>query len=148
MAPSPVRSIGGLFLVMSICGLAQGCADDDSDTATDDGTSTVKLADRMLVSTEVSGHDLVEGSTIRVSTEDDALTVIADCNTMTAAYTYEDGTLAWSAEPATTMMACDPALMDQDQWLSELFTAGVEVSGARVRRRHHLGDVSITLTDA
>lgn len=148
MSPSLVRSIGGLFLVMSVGGLAQGCADDGSDTATDDSTSSVKIEDRMLVSTEVSGHELVEGSTIRVSTEDDALTVIADCNTMSAAYTYEDGTLAWSSEPASTMMACDPALMDQDQWLSELFTAGVEVSGSGSDVVLTSDDVSITLTDA
>ena len=148
MPLSLVRSTGALVLLLSLSGLAQGCSDDDSDTATDDTASSVKIADRALVSTEVSGHDLVEGSTIQVSTEDDSLTVIAGCNTMSAAYTYEDGKLAWSAEPATTMMACDPALMDQDQWLSELFTEGVEVSGSGSDVVMTQGDVSITLTDA
>jgi heat shock protein HslJ len=148
MALSLARSTGGLLLLVSLSGLAQGCSNDDSDTATDDTASSVKIEDRQLVSTEVSGHDLVEGSTIRISTEDDALTVIADCNTMSAAYTYEDDKLAWSSEPASTMMACDPALMDQDAWLSELFTAGVDVSGDGSDVVLTSGDVSITLTAA
>ena len=46
------------------------------------------------------------------------------------------------------MMACDPALMEQDQWLSELFTEGVEVSGSGSDVVMTQGDVSITLTDA
>ena len=91
MPLSLVRSTGALVLLLSLSGVAQGCSDDDSDTATDDTASSVKIADRAHVSTEVSGHDLVEGTTIQVSTEDDSLTVIADCNTMSAAYSYEDG---------------------------------------------------------
>jgi len=149
MALSLVRSIGGLLLVMSICGVATGCSDDDSgsDTASDDSSSTIELSDRTLVSTDVSGHDLVEGSTVRISFQDGRMAVVAGCNTMSAAYTHEAGTLMWSSEPAMTMMGCEPDLMEQDQWLSELFTAGVEVSGDGSDVVLTSGDVSITLAD-
>ena len=49
----------------------------------------------------------------------------AGCNILSAAYDVTDGTLAWTGEPAATMMACPDDLMAQDQWLIELFQDSV-----------------------
>ena len=120
-----------LVTVVGALLLLGGCGDDSDGDAQDssgDGETTVELTDRIFVSDEVEGYELVEGTEVVLSFEDDTLAVSAGCNTMTAAYTYEDGKVTWSGEPATTMMACDPELMDQDAWVTGLFTEGMEVS--------------------
>ena len=93
-----------------------------------DGVSAGDLEDATFVSTSVSGRDLVPGSTIRVAFEGDSMAVAAGCNTMTGAWELVDGTLAWTGDPAQTMMACEPALSDQDTWLLGLFTDGLAAS--------------------
>ena len=90
--------------------------------------SAEDLEDATFVSTSVAGRDLVPGSTIRVAFEGDSMAVAAGCNTMTGAWELVDGTLAWTGDPAQTMMACEPALSDQDTWLLGLFTDGLAAS--------------------
>lgn len=46
----------------------------------------------------------------------------AGCNTMTGAASIVDGVLE-VGQLAMTRMACDPALMEQDQWLSEFLAS-------------------------
>ena len=105
-------------VAMVLLGVA-GCGSDDSSGATDDLEGTT------YVSTSVTGHDLVAGSTINLSFEGPRMQLSAGCNIMSAAYDVTDGTLAWTGEPAATMMACPDDLMAQDQWLIELFQDGV-----------------------
>ena len=93
-----------------------------------DETSAEDLEDATFLSTAVSGRDLVPGSTIRVAFEGDAMAVSAGCNTMTGAWELADGTLAWTGEPAQTLMGCEPDLSEQDTWLLGLFTDGLAVS--------------------
>jgi heat shock protein HslJ len=80
------------------------------------------------VSTIVEGHDLVDGSTIRLSFEDGRLAAVAGCNTMSASYAVTDGRLAWTGPPMATRMACPEDLMTQDGWLSGLLSDGVDVT--------------------
>lgn len=121
--------------------LLMGCGDDADDGAAADpsasGTSETVAAEeldgRSFVADEVSGHDLVEGTTVRVSFED-GMAVNAGCNTMFGAYTVEseDGAavIRWEDEPGATMMGCVGGLADQDTWLAELFADGVTVEPA------------------
>jgi heat shock protein HslJ len=110
-----------------------GCGSDDSSGATDESSTSASgsavtaddLEGSTYVSTSVTGYDLVAGSTINLSFEGPRMQVSAGCNIMSAAYDVTDGTLAWTGEPAATMMACPDDLMAQDQWLIGLFQDGV-----------------------
>ena len=87
------------------------------------GSESVDLAGRSFTSTEVRGHDLVEGSKVALSFEDGRISANAGCNTRNGAATWDGDTPQVAGPLAMTMMACDEALMDQDQWLSEFLTS-------------------------
>ena len=100
------------------------------------------------VSTEVTGHDLVPDTRIRLTFEDGNLSVEAGCNTMFAPYELTADTLAWTAPPAATMMACPDDLTAQDQWLTDLFTEGVGAAADGPTLTLTSDDVTIVLTRA
>jgi heat shock protein HslJ len=127
-------AIAAMMALMALMALGlAGCGSDDSSEATDDSSASAsgsavtvdELEGTTYVSTGVTGYDLAEGSTINLSFEGPRMQVSAGCNIMSAAYDVTDGTLAWTGEPAATMMACSDDLMAQDQWLIELFQGGV-----------------------
>lgn len=99
---------------------------------------------REYESTEVRGHELVEGSTITMTFEEGRISANGGCNTLNGAATWDDGTLEVAEPLASTMMACDEALMEQDQWLSEFLTSGpaIEIDGDTVT----LGDDASGIT--
>ena len=105
------------------------------------------LAGRSFTSTEVRGHDLVEGSTITLSFEDGRISAQGGCNTLNGGATWEDDTLEVAEPMASTMMACEEPLMAQDQWLSSFLTSSpaLEVDGETLT----LGDdaTGMTLTE-
>jgi heat shock protein HslJ len=125
--------------------LVGACGEDSNDSAApvssdggaatsappaDGGGGTVTAADlegRTFVSTSVEGHDLVEGTTISIGFSDGRLSANAGCNTLGAPATIEDGALVPTGPLATTEMACEPALMAQDEWLAALLGAGPTV---------------------
>ncbi len=76
------------------------------------------LDGREFVSTQVDGYELVPDSVIRISFEDGSVSINAGCNTMFGAYTV-DGDVLSAPTLAMTEMACDPALMEQDTWISD-----------------------------
>ena len=80
------------------------------------------------VSTAAQGHDLVEGSSVRLAFEDGRLAVQAGCNTQSAAYAVSDGRLAWSGPPLGTRMACPDDLMAQDAWVAGLLVEGLDAT--------------------
>ena len=130
----PTRWSAAVAVMMALVFLGvAGCGSDDSSEATDDSATSASgsavtaddLEGTTYVSTSVTGHDLVEGSTINLSFEGPRMQLSAGCNIISAAYDVTDGTLAWTGEPAATMMACSDDLMAQDQWLIELFQEGV-----------------------
>jgi heat shock protein HslJ len=95
------------------------------------GSETVDLEGKSFTSTEVRGHDLVEGSTITLTFEDGRVSAQGGCNTINGEATWEGDTLEVAEPMASTMMACDQPLMDQDQWLSTFLTSSpaLEVDG-------------------
>lgn len=113
------------LLTVSALALAACGSDDDNESSS--APSADDLAGQAFESTGVEGYDLVEGSTIELGFETDALGARAGCNSLRGGYTITDGTLEVGTM-ASTMMACDDALMAQDQWLSEFLTSGPEIA--------------------
>jgi heat shock protein HslJ len=134
-------------VVMSLC-LAMlmplaACGDDSagSDGSSDASPAPVTAADlagRTFVSTSVTGFELIDGTEIRISFEEDHLSASAGCNTVGGAYTVENDLLSVS-EPSATLMACDPKLMTQDDQLIGFLTDDPAIS---------LKDDVLTLTGA
>lgn len=119
------------FLALAALVLA-ACGSDDADPADDAGDSTLPPAGLDLDGTEyrstaVEGHELVDGTTISLSFDDGSLSVNAGCNTIFGGYSIDEGILVVDAL-AQTEMGCEPALMDQDQWLADLLSAGPAIT--------------------
>jgi heat shock protein HslJ len=79
--------------------------------------TSADLDGRTFLSTGATGHDLVAGSTVRLTFEGVRLGASAGCNQMGGEYSLTDGVLA-VGPMMMTEMACDEPLMAQDQWLS------------------------------
>ncbi|MDZ5619892.1 META domain-containing protein [Nocardioides sp. HM23] len=111
--------------------LVAGCGEDGD--GRDDPTvivedEQVQLAGHTFVAEEVDGHDLVEGSRLSITFDQDAMSVVAGCNTLFGPYDDADGELRWSEEPASTQIGCDEALSEQDDWLRTTLTEGLEIA--------------------
>lgn len=96
-----------------------------SGSASDSGRTTrSELDGRSFVATSVTGsHTQVPGSTITLAFEGGSLSANAGCNSMAGRYTLIGGKLT-APQLASTMMACDQALMDQDTWLAQFLASG------------------------
>src|SRR5262245_28127358 len=109
-------------LAMMLVPLAACGSDDDGGGG---APTRADLDGKTYSSTEVTGDDLVEQSTITLAFETGMMAVRAGCNTQTAEYEVADGTLRWTGPAASTRMACSPQLEEQDRWLAGLFTDGM-----------------------
>jgi len=77
-----------------------------------------------FVATEVTGtHTIAPNSTITLTFEGGSLSANAGCNTMAGRYLAVGGKLT-APQLASTMMACDDALMAQDTWLAAFLASG------------------------
>jgi heat shock protein HslJ len=124
---------GGLLTALAVGLLVTACGGGSSSAS--DGSSSsgaaVTAADldgSTFESTSVEGHDLVTGSTVRLTFENGSLSANAGCNTMSSTYDVTDGRLAWTGHPMSTMMGCPDDLTAQDQWLSDLLEHGADVT--------------------
>jgi heat shock protein HslJ len=85
------------------------------------------LAGHEFLSMAVEGHDLVEGTEIRIGFTDGSLSAHAGCNSMGGDYTI-DGDILDVGPMFATEMGCEQALMDQDTWLAEFLTSAPTAS--------------------
>jgi heat shock protein HslJ len=139
----PLRSAVAL-LALAALPLA-GCGDDD------DGATAPTIADldgRTFVSTSVEGQTLVEGSQVSIAFEEGSISVQAGCNTLFGGVELDGSTLVTTGQLATTQMACDDALMAQDDWLAAMLTAGPEVTLEGDTLTLATDDVTITATES
>jgi heat shock protein HslJ len=123
-----------LGTALLLVGALGACGDDAEDDPTASSPSpspasatldAAALEGTSYSSTSVEGRELVAGSTIDLTFQDGNMSVWAGCNTLFGPFEVDGTTLAWSSPPAATMMACDPPLAEQDQWLTSLLTTGV-----------------------
>lgn len=108
------------------------------------GSASPDLAGKTYTSTQVTGHDLVPGSAVTLAFADGRVSAQAGCNTMNGPATWDGGKLVVAVPMASTMMACDDALMAQDQWLGSFLTSSpaLTVEGDTLT----LGDTSSGMT--
>lgn len=102
---------------------------------------------KTFVSTDVSGRDLVEGSTIRITFPTaQTISVNAGCNTMSGVASVDAGVLR-VGQMAATQMACADDLMAQDTWLSGLLTTGMAIDVRGDTLVLSADGITITMTD-
>ena len=106
----------------------------------------IELDGREFLSQSVEGHELVEGSTIRLGFADGSVSAQAGCNNIFGGYTL-DGDVLVVDTLGTTEMACDPALMEQDTWLVEFLSARPTVALDGDTLTLTGADATITLLD-
>jgi heat shock protein HslJ len=101
-----------------------GCGDDDDGSGADPGPPTAADLDgRTFVSTAAEGFTLVPGTQVTLTFEDGNLSATAGCNTMSAPYEIDDGTLEVE-QMSTTLIGCPDDLQRQDQTVQDLLTGG------------------------
>jgi len=77
-----------------------------------------------VVTQEVSGaYTIAPGSTISLTFAQGRVAAQAGCNNISGAYKVSGDTLSVSPQMVSTMMACDPALMAQDTWLTAFLSS-------------------------
>lgn len=112
--------------------------------------SAPQLAGKEYVAAKVTdgGQDrpLVPGSKLRLSFSASDIGASAGCNHMGGTYRIDGGRLIVD-DLGTTDMGCDPDLMAQDQWLSELLGTGPAISIVVNDLVLQAGSVSITFVD-
>lgn len=122
--------------MLTATGLLAGCSDGPE----------LDLAGREFTTTEARGHEMVAGTTVRLTFDEDIVSAHAGCNTLFGGAAWADGTLTIDGEIAMTMMACDAELQAQDQWLADFLAS--EPSIALDGDTLILGDAEgITLTE-
>lgn len=138
----------------------EGDADRDADgdthgddlgvSASGDQAVSLDLVGKQFESTKTIGFDVVDGHVITVAfPEEDQVSVNAGCNQLFGNITWDlTGEAAFSAPAlASTMMACDDALMAQDTFLAGLFADGFTVDyWATGELFLTQGDIAIELT--
>ena len=123
--------LGGLAVVRARSPRAVGSSFGQSAA----GASTVpaELQGNTFVATEVTGsYTMAPGSSITLTFEDGTVSARAGCNSMSGAVVIK-GDVLIAPTLASTMMACEEALMAQDTWFAAFlrFLADLDL-----RRRH------------
>lgn len=129
--PRSARRRARALATLAAAALLAACGSDEGSGAAGPSGREALRGDMALleaatfVSTSVEGHELVPGTELRLSFDEDTLAVTGGCNTAFGAFTVEEGTLSWESGPATTMMACSDDEAAQDGWIADLLGAGV-----------------------
>lgn len=133
-----------LALVVAACG------DDTSsgNSPSIEPTVAPSSLDGTFTSTEVTGHDLVAGSSITLTFAADDLAFHAGCNQMGGKYRIDGTELRLDGPARATMMGCEPDLQTQDEWLTALLDDGVEFELDGSQLTLTSGDVAIQLESA
>lgn len=158
--PRPRAALAVVVLAVALsavgagCGSGEGGSAGDASTTTEPpttappgGLTTEVLDGHAYVSRQVTGHDLVAGTAIRLSFDGSTMGAGAGCNSLSGRYAVSGGTLRWAGDVAMTEMGCDPDREAQDRWLVELLTSGAQavLEGDNLVLR--AGDVTVALVD-
>jgi len=120
----------GCWALIGVALVCAGCGGGASSTTTAAAPVVQEqMNGKALVSSSVTGHELAPGSHVAVAFGgDSALTFSGGCNQLRAVYDTVDGVVKLTEPPASTMMACDPALERQDAWLAGLLADGMALA--------------------
>ena len=138
--PGTVRLVAPVILAAAL--IVAACS---SGGAARPATTSSSLDGRTFLSTKMEGHDLVKGTTVRMTFKDGRIGISAGCNQMSGAYAIDGGRLT-IGQMAMTEMGCDPALMAQDTWVGG-FVDGATVTLAGDTLTLAQGGVTMTLVD-
>jgi len=124
--------------------LLASCGDDTAAPPTGEPAQT--LDGRTFVGDQVTGHDLVKGSSLRLSFQDGRVEAQAGCNHLSGIGRLDGGVLVGRID-VTTDMGCDPPLMDQDTWFSTFLGSRPEATVSAEALVLTKDGTTITLTD-
>ena len=108
--------------VVFLTPLVAACGGDDHIAVTAD-----ELDGRTFVASSFEPDGIVDDSEITIEFADGRLSVNGGCNGQGGDYSITDGVLAVGAL-VSTMMACEDALMTQDQRLAELLSSSPTIT--------------------
>lgn len=103
-----------VLLILAACGDAATAPP----TGQPDGEPAATLDGRTFIGDQVTGHQLVAGSTLWLQFKDGKLSANAGCNHLGGTGRLDNGVLVGGID-VMTEMGCDPQLMDQDTWFSD-----------------------------
>jgi heat shock protein HslJ len=124
-----------------------GCGGDDDDRAGGSVPTAAALAGTTYVSTEVTGHDLVEGRALTLGfPEAGKLTAAAGCNSYFGDFGVTDGKLD-VGQLGGTLIGCPPELQEQDEWMAAFLGSEPEVALDGDTLTRDRTDTTVTLVD-
>lgn len=118
------RAFGSALTAAVLSFSLGGCGDSGEANS----TPAIELAGEFL-SVEQSTFELVPNTTVRMSFEENRISLSAGCNTMFGQYQLDDSQLR-VGPLASTMIGCPEALAAQDQRLDEFLTGGPLLSAS------------------
>jgi heat shock protein HslJ len=139
----PLASAAAVFACVA-CGQSEPTADTPATTMT---PAPFRLDGKTFVSTDVTGHDLVAGSEIRLTFDGDNLGASGGCNQLGGTWSIDGDVLVVPPDMIMTEMACEPALMEQDSWLASFLSSRPTVALDGDALTLSGGDGTITLLD-
>lgn len=143
---SSPRSAVPVALLATLLLAACGDGTSDADPSNSDLASRTFIGDNVAVDGEPLR--LVKGSQLRLSFDSDAIGASGGCNSMSGAATWKDNTLRIAdGSLATTEMACDQPLMDQDTWFAKILTESPTMTKDGDNLTLVSGSTVIVLTD-
>jgi heat shock protein HslJ len=124
------RLLVALVLVVALVSACGDASTSDSASPGDAGGDTggVDLQGTYVAdSVDSDARQLVPGTTVRLTFKGDAVVAEAGCNTMHGSFEVDSGRLS-VRQVGMTMMACDQALMDQDDWIADFLESSPSLS--------------------
>ena len=144
-------ALASAVVLLTACGDSEPAADAPAPTTAPPTTVSEAPPDldgREFVSTEVTGHELVEGSEVRLTFDGDRLGASGGCNQLAGTWSIEGDVLVVPEDMVMTQMACEPAaLMEQDSWLASFLSSRPTVVLDGDTLTLSSGDVTMTLLD-
>lgn len=141
------RTIAILAPVVLSLGLA-GCSS-DSESAGPLQINDPLLEARSFAATSVTEagaeRTLVGPDPVTVSIIDGGISAEAGCNTLFGGAAIDAGVLTLDGPLGSTMMACPPELMDQDQWLAQFLSSGPTIAATDTELTLTSGDTVMVL---
>lgn len=165
--PRPFVVLASAVLVLGIAGCSSDSADTESTAAatapaaTASAATTVAAAapggitDPVIDSRSFTSTSITEAGVERalagpepvtLAVVDGGISVQAGCNTLFGGASIDAGVLTIDGVLASTMMACEPELMDQDQWLAQFLSSSPTVTVTDTELTLTSGDTVMTLT--